>query len=89
MTGTGSSTTAVLTALDRTRAWQEAFYRHLHEHPELSHQEHATAAAVAERLRGLGFEVHDGIGGTGVPSGCCATATGRVCCCGPTWTRCR
>ncbi|HEY6794669.1 MAG TPA: hypothetical protein VI248_08300 [Kineosporiaceae bacterium] len=39
---------------------------HLHAHPELSHQEHGTAAQVAKRLRGYGQEVHEGIGGTGV-----------------------
>ncbi len=48
------------------RAWQEDLYRDLHAHPELSHQEHRTAALVAERLRRSGFEVQEGIGGTGV-----------------------
>lgn len=48
------------------RAWQENLYRDLHAHPELSHQEHRTAALVAERLRRSGFEVQEGIGGTGV-----------------------
>jgi hippurate hydrolase len=57
---------AVLSGLDEVRAWQEDFYRDLHQHPELSHEEHRTAAAVAERLRALGYDVHDGIGGTGV-----------------------
>jgi amidohydrolase len=56
----------VLAGLSEVRSWQEDFYRHLHQHPELSHQEHRTAAAVADRLRGDGFEVHDGLGGTGV-----------------------
>ncbi len=57
---------AVLAGLSGVRSWQEDFYRHLHQHPELSHQEHQTAAAVAERLRGAGCEVHEGLGGTGV-----------------------
>lgn len=56
----------IVVAVASTRPWQEDFYRHLHSHPELSHQEHATAAAVAERLRGFGYQVHEGIGGTGV-----------------------
>jgi hippurate hydrolase len=55
-----------LTGLEQTRGWQENFYRHLHAHPELSHQEQKTAAAVADRLRGFGCEVHEHIGGTGV-----------------------
>ncbi|MGE0242121.1 MAG: M20 aminoacylase family protein [Parvibaculaceae bacterium] len=40
--------------------------RHLHSIPELGFGEHKTAAFVADRLRGLGLEVHEGIGGTGV-----------------------
>lgn len=52
--------------LTSVRAWQEEFYRDLHAHPELPHQEHRTAANVAERLRGAGYEVHESVGGTGV-----------------------
>jgi amidohydrolase len=66
MTGTGSATSRVLGDLDRTRPWQEDFYRHLHQRPELSHQEHDTAAEVAQRLRSFGYQVHEGVGGTGV-----------------------
>lgn len=44
-----------------------ALRRHFHEHPELSMQEHQTAAFVAERLRALGVdEVREAIGETGV-----------------------
>jgi amidohydrolase len=66
MTGTGSAAARVLSGLEKTRPWQEDFYRHLHQHPELSHQEHNTAAEVAKRLAGFGYQVHEGIGGTGV-----------------------
>lgn len=41
-------------------------YRDLHEHPELSFQETRTAEIVADRLTAWGFDVHTGIGGTGV-----------------------
>src|SRR5574340_407393 len=61
-----SSVSAVLTHLESTSAWQEEVYRHLHAHPELSFQERETAALVAQKLADFGFEVHDGIGGTGV-----------------------
>lgn len=61
-----SSDSAVLAGLTGVRRWQEDFYRNLHQHPELSHHEHATAAAVAQRLRGFGYDVHEGVGGTGV-----------------------
>ena len=61
-----SAVSAVLSRLDRIRAWQEDFYRDLHQHPELSHQEHRTAAKVAERLPHGRLQVHDGVGGTGV-----------------------
>jgi amidohydrolase len=57
---------AVLGGLDQTRVWQEDLYRHLHQNPELSFQEHNTAATVVERLKSFGFDVHDAVGGTGV-----------------------
>ncbi|WP_252440338.1 amidohydrolase [Pseudonocardia humida] len=41
-------------------------YRELHAHPELSFAEARTAAVVADRLRALGAEVTEGVGGTGV-----------------------
>jgi amidohydrolase len=61
-----SSASPVLDGLERVRGWQEDFYRDLHAHPELSHQERRTAGNVADRLRATGCEVHDGVGGTGV-----------------------
>ncbi|WP_068189751.1 amidohydrolase [Mycobacterium sp. UM_CSW] len=61
-----SLSATVLAGLAETRGWQEEFYRNLHQHPELSHQEHDTAEAVSKRLRGFGYDVHEGIGGTGV-----------------------
>src|SRR3954447_273506 len=61
-----TSVSAVLAGLERSRPWQEELYRDVHEHPELSHQETRTAGLVAARLRGAGFEVHEGVGGTGV-----------------------
>jgi metal-dependent amidase/aminoacylase/carboxypeptidase family protein len=57
---------AVLAGLSGVRGWQEDFYRDLHAHPELSHQEQRTAEAVSERLRGFGYDTHTGVGGTGV-----------------------
>ena len=44
----------------------EPIYQDLHAHPELSFQETATAAKMAERLKGLGFDVTTGVGRTGV-----------------------
>ena len=43
-----------------------AIYQDIHAHPELSMQEHRTSDVAAEWLRGQGFEVTQGIGGTGV-----------------------
>src|SRR3546814_11430448 len=40
-------------------------YRDLHANPELSFQEHRTAALLAARARALGFEVTEGVGQTG------------------------
>lgn len=61
-----NSGSAVLAGLDDVRGWQEDLYRDLHRHPELSHREHQTAAAAAQRLREFGYDVHEGVGGTGV-----------------------
>lgn len=44
----------------------DALYRNLHQSPELSGHEEKTAAKMAERLRALGFEVTEKVGGTGV-----------------------
>jgi metal-dependent amidase/aminoacylase/carboxypeptidase family protein len=43
-----------------------AFRHDIHAHPELGFQEQRTASRVAEQLRAIGLEVHEGIGGTGV-----------------------
>ncbi|MGH3582950.1 MAG: amidohydrolase, partial [Mycobacterium sp.] len=56
----------MLAGLGNIRGWQEEFYRDLHRHPELSHQEHRTAARVVEQLSATDFSVHEGVGGTGV-----------------------
>ncbi|MFS7250320.1 M20 aminoacylase family protein [Rahnella rivi] len=40
--------------------------QHLHQHPELSNEETATAALVADKLRALGYQVTTGLGGHGV-----------------------
>ncbi len=64
-----ASNTAAHTILSRQsdlREWQEALYKDLHAHPELSFQEERTAGIVAEQLKEFGCEVHTGIGGTGV-----------------------
>ncbi len=60
------SVAAVMANAADVRPWQEDLYREFHQHPELSHQEHRTAAAVAERLTSAGFAVTTGVGGTGV-----------------------
>ena len=44
----------------------EGLYRDLHQHPELAFHEQRTAAALADRLKVLGFEVVTGVGGTGI-----------------------
>jgi len=61
-----TATSKVLDRQDGVRSWQEDLYRDVHRHPELSHQEQRTAGVVADRLRSVGFEVHAGVGGTGV-----------------------
>ena len=43
-----------------------ALFEHFHRNPELSLIEHATAERMASELRASGFEVTEGVGGTGV-----------------------
>ncbi len=43
-----------------------ALYLDLHQNPELSTHETQTAAKLAERLRGLGYDVTEHVGGTGI-----------------------
>jgi amidohydrolase len=43
-----------------------ALYVELHQHPELSGHEVQTAARLAARLRALGYEVTEHVGGTGI-----------------------
>ncbi|NML18142.1 M20 aminoacylase family protein [Azohydromonas caseinilytica] len=40
--------------------------RDIHRHPELGFEEHRTSALVADKLRDWGYEVGQGLGGTGV-----------------------
>ena len=56
----------VLDGLDDIVTPLENLYRDLHSHPELSNQEHRTAAKAAEQLEWAGCEVTTGVGGTGV-----------------------
>ncbi|MEU0028542.1 amidohydrolase [Streptomyces sp. NPDC006335] len=65
MTSAAARTALELTA-DLPVPDLEDFYRDLHRHPELSAEEHRTAARLAERLRAAGFETAEGIAGTGV-----------------------
>ncbi|MGE8149634.1 M20 aminoacylase family protein [Pseudomonas vancouverensis] len=43
-----------------------ALRQHIHAHPELSFEEFATADLVAGKLQDWGYQVHRGLGGTGV-----------------------
>ncbi|WP_166844505.1 amidohydrolase [Isoptericola sp. BMS4] len=54
------------TARALTTGQLTAIYTDLHAHPELAFAEHRTAGIVVDRLRGWGYDVHEGIGGTGV-----------------------
>lgn len=42
------------------------YRRHFHEFPELSFEEFETSEFIADKLKGLGYEVRTNIGGTGV-----------------------
>lgn len=60
------ATEQILQHYESIRAEQEDFYTDLHQNPELSHQEHRTAANVTRNMSSYGFQTETGIGGTGV-----------------------
>lgn len=66
MSDNEQSATTVLAGLPEVLPDLEKLYQDLHAHPELSLEEHRTAAHAAEQLRASGFEVTEGVGGTGV-----------------------
>lgn len=57
---------AALSGLDALYPALRDLYTHLHKNPELSNFEEKTAATLAARLRSLGYEVTEKIGGHGV-----------------------
>src|SRR3954447_14891706 len=56
----------VIELVDRDEDRLIRVFRHLHANPELGFQEVKTAALVAKEFKDLGYEVHTGIGKTGV-----------------------
>ena len=52
--------------VERVQPRMVEWRRYIHENAELSGQEVKTAAYVAKHLRALGYEVREGVGGTGV-----------------------
>src|SRR3954470_11758904 len=55
-----------LSGLDAAYPALDALYLDLHRNPELSRHEEKTAAKLAARLRALGFEVTEHVGGHGI-----------------------
>jgi amidohydrolase len=64
----------ILAMAEAQRGFVVAARRQMHQHPELSFQEHETSAFVAERLREVGYEPRTGIGRSG--TGLTTTLTG-------------
>ncbi|WP_043328032.1 M20 aminoacylase family protein [Curvibacter gracilis] len=67
-------------ALDEIRAHEDemvALRRQIHANPELGYEELTTSDLVAERLARWGWEVHRGLGGTGVVGTLRAGQSGR------------
>jgi len=62
----GAQTVATPKELEAVYPAAHDLYVDLHQNPELSTHETQTAAKLAGRLRSLGYEVTEGVGGTGV-----------------------
>ena len=56
----------ILKVAERHLSYSVDLYRHFHANPELSYKEVKTAARLAKEWREAGWEVTEGIGGTGV-----------------------
>jgi hippurate hydrolase len=63
---TKDSTKTVAELVDQEEGRLVKFFKHLHANPELGFEEVKTAELVAEEFKELGYEVHTGIGKTGV-----------------------
>jgi amidohydrolase len=66
LTGFGVAQDSSLKEVDKVYPQAHELYVDLHEHPELSGHEAQTAAKLAARLRGAGYDVTEHVGGTGV-----------------------
>ena len=64
--GFAANTGATASDLDRIYSEIETLYKNLHANPELAFEEKETAAELAARLKAFGYEVTEGVGGTGV-----------------------
>src|SRR5205085_6427854 len=58
--------TTLSSQVDSVFADAHALYLDLHQHPEISSHETRTAATLAGKLRALGYEVTENVGGSGV-----------------------
>ncbi|MBY5991152.1 amidohydrolase [Ferrimonas balearica] len=63
---TSALSTPLVESVDADRERLVGIFKHIHAHPEVGFAEVNTAAMVAKELRAQGFEVHEGIGRTGV-----------------------
>jgi amidohydrolase len=63
---TNSRRAAIDAAADKIEAQTITWRRDFHEHPELGNREFRTSKIIADYLRSLGIEVHEGVGKTGV-----------------------
>ncbi|MEO9171429.1 MAG: M20 family metallopeptidase [Candidatus Baltobacteraceae bacterium] len=70
--------TATITVPQRIADDVVLIRRDLHMHPELGFCEHRTAGIIADRLRRLGYDVHEGVGKTGVVGVMRGTQPGRT-----------
>jgi hippurate hydrolase len=66
LVGSASAQSPASKEVDAAYPEAHALYVDLHQNPELSSHETQTAAKLASRLRGLGYEVTEHVGGTGI-----------------------
>lgn len=56
----------LITEVSKLQPEMKAWMDHMHQNPELNMDTHETAAFIAEKLKSWGYDVAEGVGGTGI-----------------------
>ena len=69
---------AIRKELEAAQGEMSEWFEHMHRHPELSMHEDKTAAFIADKLRGWGYEVETGVGRHGIVASMTVGSSGKA-----------